>query len=116
MRHHNRNKKLGRNRDGRRALLKSLACSIIRDEKIKTTEVKAKQLRPFIEKLVTKAKTDSVANKRHVLSVLGNKKQTQKLFSVVAPKYKEFKGGYTRITKLPNRLSDSSKMALIEFV
>lgn len=116
MRHHNRNKKLGRDRDGRRALLKSLICSLIRDEKIKTTETKAKQLRPFIERLVTKAKTDTVANRRFVLSRIGNAAQTKKLFVNVAPKYKESKGGYTRVIKLPIRLSDGSKMALIEFV
>ncbi|HMP67146.1 MAG TPA: 50S ribosomal protein L17 [Candidatus Paceibacterota bacterium] len=116
MRHHNRNKKLGRDRDGRRALLKSLMCSLIRYEKIKTTETKAKQLRPYIERIVTKAKIDSVANRRFVLSKIGNKTQMTKLFTKIAPKYIDVKGGYTRITKLPIRLSDSSKMALIEFL
>ena len=116
MRHHNRNKKLGRKSDGRRALLKSLMCSLIRDGKIKTTETKAKSLRPFIERMVTKAKTDTVASRRFVLSRIGNPTQTKNLFVNIAPKYKESKGGYTRIVKLPIRLSDNTKMALIEFV
>jgi large subunit ribosomal protein L17 len=116
MRHHNRNKKFGRERDVRRALIKSLACSLIRDGKIKTTEVKAKFIRPFVEKLVTRAKIDSVANRRTVLSVIGNKTQATHLFKNIAPKYVDRKGGYTRVIKLPIRKSDGAKMAVIEFV
>ncbi len=116
MRHHNRNKKFGRERDVRRALLKSLACSLIRDGKIKTTEVKAKTIRPFVERLVTKAKVDSSGNRRTVLSVIGNQTQTNHLFKDIAPKYADRKGGYTRVIKLPIRKSDAAKMALIEFI
>ena len=116
MRHHNRNKKLGRKRGGRRALFKSLACSLIRDGQIKTTEVKAKQLKPFVEKLVTKAKTDTMANRRFVMSSIGNKPQMTKLFTTVAKKYTDRKGGYVRIIKLPIRVSDGTKIAQIEFV
>jgi large subunit ribosomal protein L17 len=116
MNHHNRNRKLGRNSNQRRALLKSLACSLVRDEKITTTEAKAKELRKFIEKLVTKAaKNDQVAY-RTIYSKIGNKTQTDKLIKKIAPKYVERNGGYTRIIKLPIRKSDASKMALIEFV
>ncbi|HRY30934.1 MAG TPA: 50S ribosomal protein L17 [Candidatus Paceibacterota bacterium] len=116
MRHHNRNKKFGRERDARRALLRLLACSLIRDGKIKTTEIKAKVIRPFVEKLVTKAKKDSPANRRVVLSVLGNSARTNKLFKEIGPKYVARTGGYTRVIKLPIRKSDAAKMALIEFV
>jgi large subunit ribosomal protein L17 len=116
MKHHDKRRKLGRKSNIRLALLRSLACSLIRDGKIKTTEAKAKELRPFIEKIVTQAKEDSVAKRRMVLSRLGNKTQTKNLFENIAPKYAKRSGGYTRIVKLPIRKSDASKMALIEFV
>ncbi len=116
MRHHNKNRTLGRTSTQRRALLKSLACSLIRDEKIVTTEAKAKELRPVIEKMVTHAKTDSVASKRFINSRIGNVSLTNKLVSEIASKYESRKGGYTRIIKLPLRKSDASKMAQIEFV
>jgi large subunit ribosomal protein L17 len=116
MRHHDKNRTLGRNSTQRLALLRSLACSLIREGKIQTTEAKAKELRPFIEKIVTHAKQDTVTKRRFVLSKLGNKTQTANLFKNIAPKYVDRKGGYTRIVKLPIRKSDASKMALIEFV
>lgn len=109
-------RKLGRKADERRALLRSLACSLIREGKIKTTEAKAKEVRPFIEKLVTSAKEDTPSKRRFVLSKLQNKTQTSRLFKDFAPKYSDRSGGYTRIIKLPIRKSDASKMALIEFV
>lgn len=107
---------LGRKADERRALLRSLSCSLIREGKIQTTEAKAKEVRPFVEKMVTTAKTDTVAKRRFILSKLQNKTQAAKLFKEVAPKYVDRTGGYTRIIKLPIRKSDASKMALIEFV
>lgn len=116
MKHHDKNRTLGRNRNQRKALLKSLACSLIRDGKIKTTEAKAKELRKFIEKLVTKATKADQATYKFINSKLGNKAQTDNLIKNIAPKYTERKGGYTRIIKLPIRKSDASKMALIEFV
>jgi len=116
MKHHDKKRTLGRKTDERKALLRSLACSLIRDGKIKTTEAKAKELRPFIEKLVTHAKTNTLAKKRFVISRLQNETQAKRLFSEVAPKYVKRNGGYTRIIKLPIRKSDSSKIAIIEFV
>lgn len=116
MKHHDKNKKLGRNANQRRALLKSLACSLIRDEKIKTTEAKAKELRKFIERLITKAKKDDQVTYKIIYRNLGNKTQTNNLIKNIAPKYLSRKGGYTRIIKLPIRKSDASKMAQIEFV
>jgi large subunit ribosomal protein L17 len=108
-------RKFGRKRDQRRALLRSLACNLITQEKIKTTEAKAKELRPFIEKFITRAKIDNLSNRRLLISKIGIK-SAKKLFNQIAPKYKERKGGYTRIIKLPPRKTDASKMAIIEFV
>jgi len=117
MRHHNTTRKFGRNKNQKKALLNSLALNLIVREKIKTTEPKAKELRPFIEKLVTKAKKDNVETRRIVISKLSNRsKEVKKLFEVIAPKYIKKKGGYTRVLKLGVRKSDGAKMALIEFV
>lgn len=96
--------------------MRSLARNLIRDEKIKTTIAKAKELRPYVEKLVTKAKTVTVTQRRLVNQKLMGEPETKKLFDVIAPKYMTRAGGYTRIVKLPNREQDGSGMALIEFV
>ena len=95
--------------------MKSLAVNLIKNDKIKTTEAKAKELRPFIEKLVTKAKDGDLAKRRSVISVIGIL-STKKLFDKIAPKYKDRNGGYTRITKMPRRKTDGSKISIIEFV
>lgn len=95
--------------------MKSLAVNLIRAGKIKTTEAKAKTLRSFVEKFVTKAKVGGLANKRLVISGVGNV-PAKKLFDKIAPKYIDRKGGYTRVVKLLRRQSDGSKMAIIEFV
>lgn len=117
MRHGNNVRKFGREKNGRQALLKGLALSLIRREKIKTTEAKAKELRPFIEKLVTKARTADVPTRRLLaVRLLNRKEEVSKLVEEIAPRYATRNGGYTRITKLPVRLSDSAKMAYIEFI
>lgn len=117
MRHHNANRKFGRKKNGRVALLKSLVLSMIVREKIKTTLAKAKELRPVIEKLVTRAKKGDLAGRRIVLARLYNRNpETKKLFDKIAPRFKNRSGGYTRITKLGKRLSDGAEMAQIEFV
>jgi large subunit ribosomal protein L17 len=91
--------------------------SIIRDEKITTTEVKARAIRPQIEKLITKAKLATLGGKKAVVSSLyNNKVLAKKLCDDIAPRYADRKGGYTRITKLLPRKSDGSKMAVIELV
>ena len=95
--------------------MKSLAFNLVAKEKIKTTEARAKELRPFIEKFVTRAKKDNLANRRLLIAKLGQQ-TAKKLFEKIAPKYKDKNGGYTRIIKLPHRKSDASKMAIIEFV
>jgi len=117
MRHHNNNRKFGRNKNQRVALLRSLALNLIIRSKIKTTLAKAKELRPYIEKLITHARTDTIAKRRLVASRLGNSdKEVKKLFNNIAPVYKDRKGGYTRILKLGVRKSDSAEMAYIEFI
>lgn len=116
MKHHAKIRKLGRTRNVRKALIRSLAEALIENGKIKTTEAKAKELRPFIEKLITKAKNGDLASRRVVISRLHVESVAAKLFKDVAPKFKDRNGGYTRIIKLPTRAGDGSKMAVIEFV
>ena len=117
MRHHNNKRKFGRDNGQRKMLLSSLALNLIVRGKIKTTEAKAKELRPYIEKMVTRAKSDTVANRRVLVARFSNRKrETKKLFEVIAPKYVDQAGGYTRILKMGPRKSDSAKMAIIEFV
>lgn len=115
MKHKKKGRKLGRKKDQKRALMRSLAVNLIKAEKIKTTEAKAKEVRPFIEKIVTKAKNDSLSNRRLVVSNIGSE-PAKKLFEKIAPKYKDRRGGYTRIVGLGHRRGDASKMAIIEFV
>ncbi len=116
MRHHNNTRKFGREKNQRKALLKSLALSILVNKKIKTTEAKAKELRPFVEKLVTKSKSGTLAMRRLISSRIGDNEGVVVLMKELGPKYKDRNGGYTRIVKLPRRESDGSKMAIIEFV
>lgn len=115
MRHHNVNKKFGRVRKQRTALLNSLARSLVLKEKIRTTEVKAKAARPFVEKMITGGKSGNVSARRSISSLIG-KEAGKKMVDVLSKKYEKRKGGYLRITKLPKRMSDGSKMAVIEFV
>ncbi|PIZ85701.1 50S ribosomal protein L17 [Candidatus Nomurabacteria bacterium CG_4_10_14_0_2_um_filter_33_9] len=117
MRHHNTKRKFGKDKNQKKALLNSLALNLIVRGKIKTTEPKAKELRPFMEKLITKAKKGDIATRRVVVSKLSNRsKEVKKLFEIIAPKYKDQNGGYTRVLKLGTRKSDGAKMAIIEFV
>lgn len=117
MNHHNANRKFGRKRNVRNGLMRSLAVSLVRDEAIVTTEAKAKELRPMIEKLVTKAQANTVASQRYISAQLGNQPEmAKKLVTTIAPQYVGRAGGYTRITKLPHRKGDAASMAHIEFV
>jgi len=108
-------RKLNRKRDQRKALLKTMATSLILKGKIKTTEAKAKEISPFIEKKITKAKKEGVATLRYLRTYF-SEKTAKKLMQEVAPKYKERDGGYTRIVRLGQRKSDSAKMAIIELL
>ncbi|MFZ1019857.1 MAG: 50S ribosomal protein L17 [Minisyncoccia bacterium] len=117
MRHHNTVRKFGRDKTQKRALLNSLALNLIVRGKIKTTEPKAKELRPFVEKLVTRAKIGNLATRRQIAAKLSNRgKEVKKLFEIIAPKYADKNGGYTRVLKLGARKSDGAKMAIIEFI
>ena len=117
MRHHNNKRKFGRKKTQKRALLNSLALNLIVREKIKTTEPKARELRPFVEKLVTRAKKNNLTARKLVAAKLSDRGSgVKKLFDVLAPKYSDKKGGYTRILKLGARKSDGARMAVIEFV
>lgn len=103
--------------DQRRALMRSLARSLVLEERISTTEAKAKALRPFIERLVTYAKSGTLASRRLTKSRLGDDEAVKKLFEVVGPRYAERKGGYTRIVKRTTRgANDARKLAYIAFV
>ena len=116
MKHRAKIRKFGRETDERTALVRSLARALILEGKIKTTEARAKEVRPFVEKLITRGKEDNVAARRLVIARLGGVDGVDKQVIDIAKKYKERPGGYTRITKLPARLGDASKMAVIEFV
>lgn len=102
MRHHNQNRTFGRTRSQRTALMRGLALSLFEHEKIQTTEAKARELRPYVEKLITKGKNDTVASRRLVMSTLGEPKDAlvQKLFTDIAKRYNDRNGGYTRIIKM----------------
>lgn len=117
MRHSNKNRTLGRDKDTRASLLRGLAVSLIRDGKIVTTVAKAKELQPRIERLVTFAKKDDVTSKRIVASRLGEPTAAilKKLFSELAPKFATRNGGYTRVIKM-GRSKAGRDEAVIEFV
>lgn len=117
MRHGNHKYKLGVKPQHRKALVQGLAAEVIVHGKIKTTQTKAKAIKPFVEKLVTLAKNDTIANRRLAFTKLGNKEAVKVLFTDVAPKFKQRPGGYTRILKVAGlRLGDGAQEAYIAFV
>lgn len=117
MRHRVSKKKLNRTTDHRRALLKNLSVSLILEGHVQTTLAKAKFFKPYVEKLVTKAKgAQDLHNITLVTSKLGSEAATKKLFSDIATNYTDRKGGYTKITKLGFRSGDKAPMAKIEWV
>ncbi len=115
MRHLKKGRTFGRTQDQRRALLRALAHGLVMRERITTTEAKAKELRPVIEKMVSRAKSGTLASRRLLLQRLPAA-AVRKLADAIAPRLKDRRGGYTRIIKLPPRRSDASRMAIIEFV
>ena len=116
MRHKKKGRKLGRKVGNRKALLRNLACQLILHKKIKTTDPKAKELRSFIEPLITLAKKDSLHSRRLVLRKLPKKNVVRILFEEIAPLFSTRPGGYTRITKLGQRDNDRASVSIIEFV
>ena len=127
MRHHRRGRKLSRDAAHRDALMMNMAGSLIEHGRIRTTVPKAKELRPYVEKLVTRARVDNLHNRRVVMKSLrmhdkaskrkvGEKTVVQRLFEEIAPRFVDRPGGYTRIVKLGPRPGDAAPMAFIEFV
>jgi len=116
MRHRVKGKKLGRSSAHQKELLASLVCNLIKQRRIKTTLAKAKLARSFAEKMVTVARRDTVAARRRAMASLRQKDAVGSLFSDIVPICVGREGGYTRIMKLGRRSSDSSEMAIIEWV
>lgn len=116
MRHGIKGRKLQRKTGHRHALLRNLAAALIKHEQITTTVAKAKELRPYVEKLITLAKRGGLSNRRLAMGRIGDETQLKKLFDVLAERYADREGGYTRIIKAGIRASDAAPIAVIEFV
>lgn len=116
MRHRKAGRKFGRDWQERKALFRQQAISLILNERITTTEAKAKSLRPIVEKLITIAREDSPQHRKLIQSRLVHKVAGDKLFDVVGPRYEGQNGGYTRIYKLGQRRGDGAEMAMIELI
>ena len=116
MRHGISQRKLSRKSGHRKALFRNMAAALIKHEQIQTTLPKAKELRPYIEKLITLAKRGGLSNRRLAQARLLDDAQLRKLFDVLADRYADREGGYTRIVKAGYRASDASQMAIIELV
>ena len=116
MRHGMSGRKLGRKTGHRNALFRNMAAALIKHEQITTTVPKAKELRPYMEKLITLAKRGGLSNRRLAMSRLGDETQLKKLFDVLAERYADREGGYTRVIKAGIRASDAAPIAVIELV
>ncbi len=118
MRHLNTGRRLNRTSAHRQAMFANMANALIKHEQITTTLPKAKELRPIVEKLVTRAKTakGSLHSRRLILSQIKDEDSVKKLFDVLGPRYAARKGGYTRVMKAGNRFGDNAAMAVIEFI
>jgi large subunit ribosomal protein L17 len=116
MRHANRGRKLNRTHEHRAAMFANMAAALIKHEQISTTLPKAKDLRPIVEKLVTLAKNGGLHARRQAISQIGDEEQVKKLFAVLAERYRNRNGGYTRVLKAGFRYGDSAPMAVIELV
>lgn len=115
MRHQNKNKILDRKVGPRKALIKNLAGSVIIFEKVRTTSAKAKVIKPYVEKLITKSAKNDVATRRYLMTKLNSPKAVKKLIEVMGPKFKETKGGYLKLVKTDERHGDGAKMVYITF-
>lgn len=116
MRHRKKGKILDRKKGPRELMLRNLASSILMYEKVQTTKAKAKAVKPFVEKIITTAKVNDLASRRKLISLLPQKMATSKAMEVLGERYKDTKGGYTRIVKLDTRQGDGAEMAQIELV
>ena len=116
MKHNIKNKKLNKTSSHRKAMFMNMSNALIKHEQITTTLAKAKELRRFVEKIVTLGKKGDLLSRRKAVSILQDQKMTKKVFDVFAERYKGRAGGYTRIIKLGNRFGDNASIAVIEFV
>ena len=116
MKHNIKHRKLNRTSSHRKALLMNMSNALIKHEQITTTLPKAKELRPFIEKVVTLGKKGDLSSRRKAMSILQDENMTKKIFDILANRYSERNGGYTRIVKLGNRYGDNAPTAVIEFI
>ena len=116
MRHRVKGRKLNRTASHRVATFRALATALLREKKIRTTIAKAKELRGFVEPIISRAKTDSVANRRNIARHIQDKDILKELFSEIVPKIGDRPGGYTRVVKLGRRQGDGAEMAIIELV
>jgi large subunit ribosomal protein L17 len=116
MRHRVRGRKLGRTASHRAALLSSLATSLLKHKRIRTTLAKAKEARSYVEALITKARRNDLHSRRLIMSVIHDKEVIKELFNEIVPKIGDRPGGYTRVVKLGNRMGDAASMAIIELV
>ena len=116
MKHNIKNKKLNKTSSHRKAMFMNMSNALIKHEQITTTLAKAKELRRFVEKIVTLGKKGDLISRRKTISTLQDNKMTRKVFDILADRYKDRSGGYTRIIKLGNRFGDNAPTAVIEFV
>ena len=116
MKHNIKNKKLNKTSSHRKAMFMNMSNALIKHEQITTTLAKAKELRRFVEKIVTLGKKGDLLSRRKAVSILQDQKMSKKVFDVLAERYKTRSGGYTRIIKLGNRYGDNAPTAVIEFV
>ncbi len=116
MRHQKTGRKLGRDSAHRKALYANLVCSLIEHGRIKTTEAKAKEVRPIAEELITLSRRGDLAAHRHAVAFLRSKALVHRLFAEVAPRFADRPGGYTRIVKIGPRQGDAAPMAYLELV
>jgi len=116
MKHKRKGKTLGRKKESKEAMLRNLATSIIIYENVKTTKAKAQAVRPLVAKIIGLGKESNLNNRRELLKILYFKKSVNKTLDVLGPRYKDRKGGYTRITKLEPRKGDGAEIVKIELV
>ena len=116
MKHNIKNKKLNKTSSHRKAMFMNMSNALIKHEQITTTLSKAKELRRFVEKIVTLGKKGDLLSRRKTISILQDQKMSKKVFDILADRYKSRNGGYTRIIKIGNRFGDNAPTAVIEFI
>jgi large subunit ribosomal protein L17 len=116
MRHKKTGKKIGRQKAPREMMLRNLASSVLIYEKVKTTDVKAKAVRSLVEKMITAAKKNDLVAKKKIIATLPQKMAVKKAIEVLGERYKDKKGGYTRLVKIGNRTGDGAKIVQIELI